>query len=172
MTGIFELGDNYKLEEDSSGNLQIVDTTTNTAVATHTAGGGWTLGANVDGDGNDLTNLGSVSTNEASTTPVTRSGESFDVADDDVISFTAPRDGILFVHADFGNASGLFHYREFNNLDSIVTGGNAENEGTGTTLSGTTGQDGNINVAKDGNTIFLENRTGGQRTLSYSLIGL
>jgi len=71
MTANLDLGENYQLDEDSNGNLVIIDNTTGTTVLQHTAGGSWDiaagLGANLDANTNDITNVGAFDSDSVST---------------------------------------------------------------------------------------------------------
>jgi hypothetical protein len=117
----------------------------------------------------DISNSGQISSVEylSSTDPLTLRPASADVgltqsrvslSDDSAATADASNSGILFITSREGQrGSGLFFTR-FSGVTTIQTN-NSTNQGS-TTLSGTTGPDGSLNVSRNGNTLNIENRTG------------
>jgi len=93
------------------------------------------------------------------------------IADDSVATYDVAGLSLIFIQgADSqSRGSGIF----LSGFDSLTTVqlSNMTNEGGNTTLSGTTSTDGNINVSRDDNTIYVENRTGAQEKITVTGIG-
>jgi len=85
--------------------------------------------------------------------------QSFTIADDDAVSFSAGSLKEVKVITDAGNFNGAWG-ADFGDLYEIWTA-QATSTDSGS-LSGTTGTDGQMTVSRDGNAVFIENRSGGQ----------
>jgi hypothetical protein len=83
------------------------------------------------------------------------------VADDDVLSLDAASRQLVIVTVAPKDA-GLFA-TGFDSVDDLSSSAVFTVVGNNTTLTGTTGPDGGINIAVDDNVFFVENRTGGSR---------
>lgn len=83
------------------------------------------------------------------------------IPDDDVLSWT-PDGGVGVVVAACSNNtfSGMWCYATGG--CTVFAGANAE--GAATSLAGTTGSDGKLTLGEDAGVLYLENRTGAQRT--------
>jgi hypothetical protein len=82
-----------------------------------------------------------------------------EIADDDVASIDVGSETILFVTGKSTGAGVGIYFMGFNTLLTVQQSGSTTNQGS-TTLTGTTGPDGSLNIARDNNTLLLENRTG------------
>jgi len=87
------------------------------------------------------------------------------VPDDGVASVTLNTGSALsYVSATTDGAVALF-ITEFDNLIDGLVGTNATNQGN-SVLDGTTGPDGSLNISRDGNTFYFENRTATEEEIS------
>ena len=89
----------------------------------------------------------------------------FTIQDDNVVSFepTGPF-GILVAPVAISASATVAH--SFDSIAFGVSGDNTTNQGV-TTLSGTTGTDNNVNLAKDGNILYIENRRGDTYDITF-----
>ena len=122
------------------------------------------LGGIMDANGNDITNVNqldanSVNTDQAILNNTTVNVQSFTIADDDVVSFGAGSTREFKVITDGVRFNGAWG-GDFGDLYEIWTA-QATTTSSGP-LSGTTGADGDMTVSRDGNTVYIENRRGGQ----------
>lgn len=85
-----------------------------------------------------------------------------DLSDDTATSISTPsaenNNVMLWVTTTSGDCSGIFQ-SAFGTINDAALGSNITNQGNFTTLTGTDGPDGSLNVSKDGTDLYLENRT-------------
>lgn len=100
------------------------------------------------------------------------------IADDTATSFTpAALGGMIFVTATGAGTvfmgSALFRAASGGNSSMVAgtKGANFDVTTTDGTLAGTTGTDGNITIRATTSAIYVENRSGASRTLTYTIIG-
>jgi hypothetical protein len=90
------------------------------------------------------------------------------LADDSATSFDVSGDKLLFVIGDKSKTESGFFGTGFGAVSDFGSTSMSVESGT---LSGTTGGDGTLNISRDGNDLYLENRTGGSRDISVMRIG-
>jgi len=143
-----------KLQEGTSGNDNELSLTTQGALEAEQ--GTVTSDLNVGGSVDHAPGGG------AEQTAVTRS-----IADDSVITVDAARVQVIFVLIN--GPTGIFR-TNFDAVKTVSKDAGMSNQGT-TTLSGTTGPDGLINVSRDANTLYVENRRDKSRKLVLHAFG-
>lgn len=157
-----EYGNAFDIDTDGSGNPILVDSQSGNTIATYDRGSGsWVIDSLSTGE---LDINGKLSTNVELT-----------IADDDVASIDVSGSGLLssasnlhYINGQTGSETGLF-LGAFNLLTTAASNSAITNQGQ-TALTGTDGPDGSLNIARDGNSLLIENRTGGPNTVSVLLI--
>ena len=158
------LGQDWELRADAANNRLLAEYTPNgTQFEMNGDGTLRPLNGGIDLGGADITNAGSVSTNTVEVDNYELREFSATVADDNAVSFDG--EGVKLVNVLGGRASaqsGIFG----SSFNSVYTYGaqGMSNEGQ-SALSGSTGPDGSLNISRDGNTIYVENRTDSQQRL-------
>jgi len=107
----------------------------------------------------DLIDTNTLEAAEATIGNTTFESDTVSLSDDSATTIAVAKDQIIWVLADSNNATGNF-LSTFGQIDTIKTGDKLTNQGGGTTLSGTTGPDGSVNVSREGNDLNVENRLG------------
>jgi hypothetical protein len=88
------------------------------------------------------------------------------LADDSVATVTVSSESIQLLTGNAGGVTGIF-VSAFDSLITAATGSTVTNAGS-TTLTGTTGDDGDLTVSRDGNDLNIENRTGSDVTVKVT----
>jgi len=107
-----------------------------------------------------------VSTSDLSINNIPQFSEWATISDDSTESFFVG-DFELFTISGTYSGTGGFLITGYNKIENSLLGTNTTTQGN-TSLSGTTGPDDSLNIARNDNTLILENRLGDQRTFSVS----
>jgi len=86
------------------------------------------------------------------------------VGDDTAVTVDVNGFEIIDVSTSFSGVNGTF-YTGFDDIYNSTSGRNITDQGN-STLSGTTGTDGSLNVSRSDNTLYLENRLGDSRDIT------
>jgi len=168
MTADFQLGDNYNVEEDSNGNLVITDSTGNT-VLKHTDGGQWSIQRDVTHNNNKVRSVGLLETDTRESPQnekVKWLSTQVTVADNDnstlkaAFGLSESRNGHLWVSkpTDAGTAQAEIR-GPFEQVVDLIYDSSGR-------YTNTAGNDGTINIYHDGSDYIVENKDGGERTLT------
>lgn len=164
--------DAHVVATDASGDAKVVDLTASGGLNVGTATGAGT--GDVSASGN-VTAVNVTATARVTGTTGLRSG-SVAVNDDAVLTLTgvAGRGVLVVFTGATANEAAVIHYRTGTSPHCLVmTQPAAVFEASTSTLSGTTGTDGKITVSaiSTAGTVYIENRTGTARTVTYTFIG-
>ena len=118
----------------------------------------YTINYDVDMNQNQILNLGSAQTN------------SFTIGDDAVETYAPSNDyGVAMLHA-VGDIVMIMYDVNANNTQFVHQFGSLFNDNSGADLTGTTGNDGTINISSNAGELHIENRSGSQTTVRLLVI--
>ena len=116
------------------------------------------LDENLNANGNDINNVGSLNTGNIDIGQTTIVSNTVTLSDDGSESFDFQGDTMAHIFGDVGGTSAIVATR-FDGIGDVLANGAKYNIESGA-LSGTTGQDGRINISRVENTFYIENRDG------------
>lgn len=118
----------------------------------------------LDANGKDIKNAAALEAESATIGNTLFENDTLSLADDVSGSVRVSQDQFIWVLGDSGGVSANFQ-STFDVLNTIIVGGSVTNQGGAIVLNGTTGPDETVNISRDGNDLYIENRSGGSVTV-------